>query len=123
MKLRFDQSRKAKPPTLQELDWVRVWLPRLHSKLQPQWSEPSQILKKLGPATYRLQDVSQWHADRLRKVPVPTEAQGGGSTPLLSWQPLAVIDNGPAVPPAPPRASQVVRRPQRAKQQPTWMKD
>ncbi|MGH0159456.1 UNVERIFIED_CONTAM: hypothetical protein FKN15_037301 [Acipenser sinensis] len=124
MKLRFDQSRRAKPPTLQELDWVRVWLPRRHSKLQPRWSEPSQIIKKLGPATYCLQDGSRWHADRLRKVPVPTEAQGGGSTPsLLSWQPPAVIDNGPAAPPAPLRAPQVVRRLQRAKQQPSWMKD
>ncbi|AWP09077.1 Hypothetical protein SMAX5B_017708 [Scophthalmus maximus] len=36
-----------------------------------------QVTKQLGPATFRLSDGSRWHANRLRKVVLPSIAEPG----------------------------------------------
>ncbi|CAL8351530.1 unnamed protein product [Boreogadus saida] len=68
---RVDKKCRARPPSLQVSDWVRARRPQRHNKLASFWSQPRQISRLLGPATFLLDDGSRWHASRLRKVPAP----------------------------------------------------
>ncbi|KAJ8380087.1 hypothetical protein SKAU_G00008650 [Synaphobranchus kaupii] len=71
MKRRFDKKRGVKATTIQVSDWVRARRPQRENKMASFWSQPLQVTRQLGPATFLLGDGSRWHASRLRRVPTP----------------------------------------------------
>lgn len=87
MKERFDRSRRAKAPSITAWDWVRVRRPHRDNKMVSHWSQPLQVTRQLGPATYLLNNGSRWHSSRLRRVPAPHHS-AGVATPTLpsAWQ-------------------------------------
>ena len=78
MKERFDATRRVQPPSLSVADWVRI--KRLHrqNKLQSFWSEPLQVTKQLGPATYQ---TGRW--DSLALKP-PAQSHSPHSTRITA---------------------------------------
>ena len=70
-KEKVDRWHRARPPALQVSDWVRIRRQQRRNKMASFWSQPRQVIRILGPATFLLDDGSRWHACRLRKIPVP----------------------------------------------------
>ena len=73
MKRRFDRKHRVKSTAIKVSDWVRTRRPQRHNKMASFWSQPLQVRRQLGPATFMLSDGSRWHASRLRRVPAPPE--------------------------------------------------
>lgn len=71
---RFNAKKKAWIPRIFLLDWVRVQRPHRKNKLHTFCSQPQQVQKQLVPVTFQLSDGSRWHANRLRKVLCPSDA-------------------------------------------------
>ena len=65
MRTYTDFRRGARTPTFREGDSVRVRKPTHVPKGHPRFTEPMRIQRKVGPATYLLQDGKKWHASRL----------------------------------------------------------
>ena len=134
---RVDKKRRARPPSLQVSDWVRARRPQRPNKMASFWSQPRQIKRLLGPATFLLDDGSRWHASRLRKVPVPLSeceataqapsfpyAVGTDPGPPPAWVPPPAPPPAPALPPAEPRHVVVPDpRPVRARARPVTLQD
>ncbi|KAJ8356496.1 hypothetical protein SKAU_G00192900 [Synaphobranchus kaupii] len=88
MKQRFDTSRRVRDPSLSAGDWVRVKHAYRQNKLQSYWSVPRHVTQQLGPATYRLDDGTRWHLNRLHRVRARTgPASSLSPAASLSWQP------------------------------------
>ena len=124
MKERFDASRRVKTPSPAVGDWVRI--KRLHrqNKLQSYWSEPLRVTKRLGPATYRLENGTRWHSNRLHKVIDPTTPAAPQSpAAALAWQPRQRADGVGGIPPPLPDAALPPVRPQRVRVPPVWHGD
>lgn len=80
MKQWFDKKKRVKIPDIAVADWVRARRPHRGNKMASFWSTPQQVARRLGPATYLLDDGTRWHASCLKKVPAPpaTSTQGSG---------------------------------------------
>ncbi|KAJ8364325.1 hypothetical protein SKAU_G00131560 [Synaphobranchus kaupii] len=94
-KEKVDRWRRARPPSIQVSDWVRTRRPHRLNKMSSFWSQPRQVTRSLGPATFLLDDGSRWHACRLRKVPAPSSPDHPAETAPARMG----MDPGP--PPAP----------------------
>lgn len=99
MKRRVDKKRRAKPPSIRISDWVRARRPQRHNKMASFWSQPRQVSRILGPATFLLDDGSRWHASRLRKVPAPLPEHAAAAPSSLPSHSAVGADPGP--PPIP----------------------
>ncbi|CAL8339208.1 unnamed protein product [Boreogadus saida] len=112
---RVDKKCRARPPSLQVSDWVRARRPQRHNKLASFWSQPRQISRLLGPATFLLDDGSRWHASRLRKVPAPLSEHLATARAQSPFPCNVATDPGPppalVAPPATPRQEVVVPDP------------
>lgn len=121
-KEKMDKRRRARSPAIRVSDWVRTRRPQRLNKMSSFWSQPRQVTRTLGPATFLLDDGSRWHACRLRKVPTPsppdyTEMRppraDPGPPPTLVWaapeEPVAPHLRDPVVPD--PRPVRVRTRP------------
>ncbi|CAL8267332.1 unnamed protein product [Boreogadus saida] len=79
------------------------------------WSQPRQISRLLGPATFLLDDGSRWHASRLRKVPAPLSEHLATARAQSPFPCNAATDPGPppalVATPAAPRQEVVVPDP------------
>nr|XP_039268356.1 uncharacterized protein K02A2.6-like [Styela clava] len=64
-KLYTDNKRHAKVPIFKVGDWVRIKRPIRGHKFKSSLSNPHKITRKVGPATYKLEDGSMWNARRL----------------------------------------------------------
>ena len=126
---RVDKKCRARPPSLQVSDWVRARRPQRHNKLASFWSQPRQISRLLGPATFLLDDGSRWHASRLRKVPAPLSEHLATARAQSPFPCNVATDPGPppapVAPPAAPRQEVVVPdpRPVRARARPVALQD
>lgn len=126
---RFNAKKKAWIPRIFPLDWVRVQWPHRKNKLHTLWSQPQQVQKKLGPVTFQLSDGSRWHANRLRKVLCPSDADHtrdavlpcsllSSSCPQIpAWHP--VTPQATTLPPS----SALQSRPTRSHTQPARLQD
>ena len=94
IKEKVDRRRRARPPSIQVSDWVRARRPQRHNKMASFWSQPRQVTRILGPATFQLDDGSRWHASRLRKVPAPAFPDHAAAAP-------APVGTDPGPPPQP----------------------
>uniref|UniRef100_A0A3B3HP32 Murine leukemia virus integrase C-terminal domain-containing protein n=1 Tax=Oryzias latipes TaxID=8090 RepID=A0A3B3HP32_ORYLA len=86
MNRHFDATDRVQTPSLAVGDWV--WIKRAHQqhKLQSHWSDPFRVTQQLGSATYRLENGTQWHSNRLHKVPAPkTPMSSPSSAATLVW--------------------------------------
>ncbi|CAL8395410.1 unnamed protein product [Boreogadus saida] len=112
---RVDKKCRARPPSLQVSDWVRARRPQRHNKMASFWSQPRQISRLLGPATFLLDDGSRWHASRLRKVPAPLSEHLATARAQSPFPCNAATDPGPppalVATPAAPRQEVVVPDP------------
>uniref|UniRef100_A0A3B3IH14 Gypsy retrotransposon integrase-like protein 1 n=2 Tax=Oryzias latipes TaxID=8090 RepID=A0A3B3IH14_ORYLA len=72
MKRQFDDTHRVQTPSLAVGDWVRIKRANRQHKLQSYWSDPLRVTQKLGSVTYRLENGTRWHSNRLHKVPAPT---------------------------------------------------
>ncbi|KAJ8339346.1 hypothetical protein SKAU_G00361320 [Synaphobranchus kaupii] len=90
------------------------------------WSQPLQVTRQLGPATFLLGDGSRWHASRLRRVPTPPGPTMATRLPAAG---AAEMDGTVSRPPRPvlPRAGPQpmvgVDRPQRERARPSRLQD
>ncbi|KAG1938978.1 retrotransposable element [Pimephales promelas] len=73
MRQYFDRKHRVKATAITAGDWVRARRPHRSNKMASYWSQPCQVHRQLGPATFMLSDGSRWHAKRLRKVRNPDE--------------------------------------------------
>lgn len=73
MRQYFDWKHRVKATAITAGDWVRARRPHRGNKMASYWSQPFQVHRQLGPATFMLSDGSRWHAKRLRKVRNPGE--------------------------------------------------
>ena len=123
MKEKYDATRRVQTPSLSAGDWVRI--KRLHrqNKLQSYWSEPLRVSKQLGPATYRLENGTRWHSNRLHRVARPTAPASPLSPAALGWQPRPGANRVAGDPPAPLDAASGPARPQRMRAPPVWHGD
>lgn len=123
MKEKYDATRRVQTPSLSAGDWVRI--KRLHrqNKLKSYWSEPLRVTKQLGPATYRLENGTRWHSNRLHRVAGPTAPASPLSPAALGWQPRPGASRVAADPPAPLDAASGPARPQRRRAPPVWHGD
>lgn len=123
MKEKYDATRRVQTPSFSAGDWVRI--KRLHrqNKLQSFWSEPLRVAKQLGPATYRLEDGTRWHSNRLHRVAGPSAPASLLSPAALGWQPRPGANRGVGDPPAPPEAASRPARSQRVRAPPAWHGD
>ena len=137
----FNRKHRVKETSLRVGDWVRAMRPHRCNKMASYWSQPFQISRQLGPATFMLSDGSRWHAKRLRKVPTPGQGfqdTHRGASPSLApppqmdpyLQPLGPPDPAPGpaqvVPPAAferPRPGVEDGRPVRHRTRPGHLKD
>ena len=98
MQQHFNHKHRVKQTALRVGDWVRAMRPQRNNKMASYWSQPLQVSRQLGPATFRLSDGSRWHAKRLKKVPNQREGDTQrGPHPLTDL----------ARPSVPPPATQV----------------
>eukprot|EP00063_Salmo_salar_P068290 XP_014043125.1 PREDICTED: uncharacterized protein K02A2.6-like [Salmo salar] len=131
MKQRFDKAHRVKKSIIQVSDWVRARRPQRCNKMASFWSEPLQVSRQLGPATFMLSNGSRWHASRLRKVPAPQgirmhteqtcrpETPPDGPPPPLPPEPQPLrAPQGPE-----PQAVAVEERPMRARTRPAHLGD
>ena len=101
---RVDKKRGVRPPSLQVSDWVRARRPQRPNKMASFWSQPRQVRRLLGPATFLLDDGSRWHASRLRKVPAPLSEHVATAQALSPFPHTMGTDPGPPPAPVPPLA-------------------
>ena len=126
MKDRFDRARRAKPPAIAVLDWVRIRRPHRDNKLQSFWSDPVQVSQQLGPATFRLADGTRWHANRLGKVhapPSPDLVAPAARVLPAAWLEAAPIPAPSAQPDGPVVVAAPEPRPARARGRPQHLRD
>lgn len=64
-----DSKRGARPPKFEVGDWVRCRLVPRPRKGRQQFSEPRRVEARLGPVSYRLEDGSRVHGERLTAAP------------------------------------------------------
>ncbi|KAG5276820.1 hypothetical protein AALO_G00110140 [Alosa alosa] len=76
MRQYFDRKHRVKSTAITAGDWVRARRPHRGNKMTSYWSQPFQVHRQLGPATFMLSDRSRWHTKRLRKVRNPGEENG-----------------------------------------------
>ncbi|XP_043211322.1 uncharacterized protein K02A2.6-like [Amphibalanus amphitrite] len=70
-----DERRAAETPRFQVGDWVRCRLVPRPKKGRPRYSEPRRVESRLGPVSYRLDDGSRIHAERLTTARAPQQSQ------------------------------------------------
>ncbi|KAF0298905.1 hypothetical protein FJT64_003764 [Amphibalanus amphitrite] len=70
-----DERRAAETPRFQVGDWVRCRLVPRPKKGRPRYSEPRRVESRLGPVSYRLDDGSWIHAERLTTARAPQQSQ------------------------------------------------
>ncbi|KAM7290355.1 uncharacterized protein ISCGN_027000 [Ixodes scapularis] len=105
MKMYSDRRHAVKRPTFIPGQTVKVNKPRHRGKLQMKYASPQKIQDQVGPATYRLDDGSTWHASKLTHTtlqPSSTRASWFREDlypPDPPFFPAVVL---PTVPPAPP---------------------
>ena len=96
-----DTRRGAKPPSFEVGDWIRCRLIPRPRKGRPRYSEPRQVAARLGPVSYRLDDGSRVHGERLTATPAPvelrSETEADASVPLVP-RPDAAGGDGPGPP-------------------------
>ncbi len=124
MKARFDATHRVQTPSLSPGVWVRIKHLHRQNKLQSYWSEPLRVTKQLGPATYRLENGTRWHSNRLHRVAAPTApASHLAPAAALGWQPRPRANRVGGNSPAPPDAVSRPARPQRLRVPPLWHGD
>ena len=69
-----DERRAAETPRFQVGDWVRCRLMPRPKKGRPWYSEPRRVTSRLGPVSYRLDDGSRVHAERLTTARTPQQS-------------------------------------------------
>ncbi|KAL0190178.1 hypothetical protein M9458_012876 [Cirrhinus mrigala] len=118
MKAYTDSRRVARTPDFKAGDWVRVRIPTHVPKAHPRFTNPRQIVHKLGTCTYRLSDRKSWHASHLARSVTPV-SEGTGMDPVdLSVQVLPSLS-----PPAPPAPEVLQRASARVSRPPRWLDD
>lgn len=123
VKERFDATHQVETPSLSEGDWFRVKHLHHQNKLQLYWSEPLRVFKQLGLATYRLENGTRWHSNRLHRVTAPSALASPLSAAALGWQPrLRANRVGGNLPALPDTASRPAH-PQRMRVPPIWYGD
>lgn len=65
MKKYSDSRRAVKQPSFAPGHTVKVFKPRHRGKLQMKYSSPHEIHQQVGPATYKLDDGTNWNAAKL----------------------------------------------------------
>lgn len=118
MKAYTDSRRAARTPDFKVGNWVRVRIPTHVPKAHPKFTNPRQIVRKLGACTYLLSDGKNWHASHLARSVAPiSEAIDTGAVDLsfqhLSSSPPPEIQTPEAL----QRVSSRLRRP------PRWLED
>ncbi len=83
MKAYTDSRCVACTPDFKVGDWVRVCIPTHVPKAHPKFTNPCQIVRKLGACTYLLSDGKNWHASHLARSVAPiSEASDTGAMDL-----------------------------------------
>lgn len=121
MKTYTDARRGARSPPFKEGDSVRVRKPTHVPKAHPRFTEPMRIQRKVGPATYRLQDGKKWHASRLAMSNVPARPIQADFDLPTEEPPTVQPTVQPDVPhhhPAP-----AIEVPARVRRPPRWLQD
>ncbi len=118
MKAYTDSRRVVRTPDFKVGDWVCVRIPTHVLKAHPRFTNPSQIVHKLGACTYLLSDGKNWNASYLARTVAPV-SEGTGMDPVdLSVQVL------PSPSPPAPQASEVLQRASaRDRRPPHWLDD
>lgn len=118
MKAYTDSRRVARTPDIKVGDWVRVRIPTHVPKAHPKFTNPHQIVRKLGACTYLLSDEKNWHASHLARSVAPVSESTGMDPVDLSVQVL------PSPSPPAPQASEVLQRTSaRVRPPPRWLDD
>ena len=80
-----DKRRGAESPRFEVGDWVRCRLVPRPRKGWPRYSVPRRVEARLGPVSYRLDDGSKVHVERLTTAPAAHQRrqETGGGPPLV----------------------------------------
>ncbi len=115
MKAYTDSRCVACTPDFKVGDWVRVCIPTHVPKAHPKFTNPCQIVRKLGACTYLLSDGKNWHASHLARSVAPISEASDTGAMDLSFQYLSSSSPSPAlqVPEPLQRVSSRARRPPR----------
>lgn len=113
-----DKKNNVKVVEFQIGDWVRVKKPGLVVKGDRKYSDPIQIVEKISPYTYVTSDSRRWNVSKLVKG-----RQTDHYDPTLHFEleendhPVIETNTDPTTP------HKQLRRSDRVKQKPKWMKD
>ncbi len=119
MKAYTDSRCVACTPDFKVGDWVRVCIPTHVPKAHQKFTNPWQIVRKLGACTYLLSDWKNWHASHLARSVAPIlEASDTGAMDL-SFQYLSSSS-----PPLAPQVPEPLKRVySRARRPPRWLEE
>ena len=115
-----DKRRGAEPPCFEVGDCVRYRLVPRPRKGRPRYSEPRRVEARLGPVSYRLDDGTRVHAERLTRArATELPAQGRtvqAETPADSWR---FEETGLTAPPRPRAEERPTAEPPELVERPT----
>lgn len=116
MKAYTDSRHVARTPNFKVGDWVCVRIPTHVPKAHPRFTNPRQIVRKLGACNHLLFDRKNWHASHLARSVAPVSEATDTDAVDLSFQFLP-SPPAPQAPEALQRVSTCVRC------LPRWMED
>uniref|UniRef100_A0A3B3DB63 Gypsy retrotransposon integrase-like protein 1 n=1 Tax=Oryzias melastigma TaxID=30732 RepID=A0A3B3DB63_ORYME len=124
MKGHFDATHRVQTPSLAVGDWVRIKQAHRRNKVQSYWSAPLRVNQRLGSYTYRLENGTRWHSNRLHRVPAPeTSMTSMSPAATLGWQPRPGTNRVQGDVPPSPEAEVQPAWPPRIRGPPIWHRD